>query len=131
MHRGVSVLTDPDRRIWFVSRPCTGVPRNLNVIIVACAEYGISWDVPPRPAAAGRGAVDRQFAVAGAVVGVNFNHETAIRFVPNFLEALAGYYSGEMKPYLPRNDVLVVGCGARRDADKIILPDGTPIWVAV
>ena len=98
---------------------------------MACAEYGISWYVPARPAAAGRSAVDRKFTVAGAKCGVNFNHETATRFVPNFLVALASHYSGEMKPYLPRNDVLVVGCAARRDADKITARVVTPIGVAV
>ena len=112
-------------------RARAGVPRNLNVVIVACAEWSSSGYVPPRAAAAGRGAVQGKLTMVSAVVGVNFKHESAIRFVPNFLEALAWYRSCEMKSYLPRNDVLIVGCGARWDADKIILPDGTPIRVAV
>jgi hypothetical protein len=69
--------------------------------------------------------------VVSAVVGVNFKHESAIRFVPNFLEALAWYRSCEMKSYLPRNDVLIVGCAARRDADKITGRVVTPVRVAV
>jgi hypothetical protein len=130
MHRRVSVLADPDRWIWLISWTRTGVPRDLNIIVVACAEQGISWDIPPRAAAAGRSTVDGKCARIRAQVGVDFNHKTAIRFVPNFLEALA-CHSGVMKTYLPRRCVLVICCTAGRDGDKIILPHITPIRVSV
>ncbi len=130
MHWCVSVLTDPDRWILLISRACTRVPRNLNVIVMARAKNGISWYIPPRAAAAGRSTVDGKVALIRALVGVDFNHKSAIRFVPNFLEALAGH-SGVMKPYLPRRYVLVVCCTAGRDGDKIILTHVTPIRVSI
>jgi len=131
MHRSVSVLTDPYRRIRFFSGTCTGVPRYLNVIIVACADYSISWYIPPRADTAGRNAVDDEIASVRAISGVNYNREAAVCFVPNFLVALVGHVSGEMKTYLPRNYVLVVCCAASGDTDKIIFPGNTPIGVAV
>ena len=77
-----------------------------------------------------RSAIDGKAALIRALVGVDFNHKSAIRFIPDFLEALAGH-SGEMKPYLPGRYVLVICCTAGRDVDKIIFPDITPIRVAV
>ena len=130
MHRGFSVLTDPDRWIFFVARACTRVPCNLNVIIMARAKNGIHRYVPPRAAATSRSTVDGKVALIRALVGVDFNHKSAICFVPNFLEALA-CHSGVMKTYLPRRYVLVVCCTAGRDGDKIILSYVTQIGVPV
>ena len=97
---------------------------------MARAKNGIHWYVPPRTAATGRSTVDGKVALIRALVGVDFNHISAIRFVPNFLEALASH-SGVMKPYLPRRCVLVICCTAGRDGDIIILPHIPPIWVPI
>jgi len=130
MHGRVSIFTDPDRWIWLISRTCTRVPRNLNIIIMARAKNGIGWYIPPCAAATSRSTVDGKVALIRALVGVDLNHKSAIRFVPNFLEALA-CHSGVVKPYLPRRCVLVICCTAGRDGDKIILPHITPIWASV
>ena len=97
---------------------------------MARAKNGIHRYVPPRTAAAGRSTVDGKVALIRALVGVDFNYKSAIRFVPNFLEALA-CHSGVMKTYLPRRYVLVVCCTAGRDGDKIILSYVTQIGVPV
>ncbi len=71
---------------------------------MACAQNGIHWYIPPRTAAAGRRTVDSKVPFVSAFVGVNFNHKSAIRFVPNFLEALA-CQAAVMETYLPRRCV--------------------------
>ena len=131
MHRGISVLTDPDRWIWFVSRARTAIPRNLNVIIMTYTEHRISRYVPARFVTAGRSVVDSEQTAVGAIEGVNVNRKTTRRFVPNFLVTLAGCYSREMKTNLPRNYVLIICCAACWDVDIVVFSDITPIGVTV
>ena len=109
----------------------------MNVIIVACAEYGVSRYIPPRvnttstAYAVSRYAVDDKITPFRAISGVNSDREAAIRLVQNLLVALAGCYPSEMKTYLPRSHILVVRSFASRDVDVIILTDVTPVRVAV